>query len=232
VRADVYSAAISVLEILRLERTLGMNRSFEKRLGALTSQLQSELDGPDIILLPAIFDIPEPDKTEVFHPNLINLQVVGSHLMVPRPFGPRMKVADAVVVLKKVLDPSLHSLASVRSAGKMGLEHQTLNIRNYPETEYHQRIASNHISVDGYPDTPSDFEGRLVRANRTQFTSDQYLKPGWRRLTIPEKTVDLFEFYAAVVLSAIGLTVHWIDTWYYHVRHGGLHCGTNSIRKP
>jgi len=41
-----------------------------------------------------------------------------------------------------------------------------------------------------------------------------------------------FEAYTEAVVSPLGLKVHWIDTWYYHVRFGELHCGTNTIRRP
>jgi hypothetical protein len=44
--------------------------------------------------------------------------------------------------------------------------------------------------------------------------------------------VDLFEAYTQVVLEDIGLTVHWVDTWYYHVLAGEIHCGTNVKRRP
>ena len=234
VKFDVFAAAISPLEILRLEQRFRMNRDVEKLLDELTAQLRKELDNPDIIYLPAIFDIPEGNMTESFCPNLVNLQVVGSHLMMPRPFGPRMKAADAVTVLKKVLDPGMHSLVSTSFIKKMRLDSYTLNIQNFPETDYHQQIPLSGIKQHSFVDTPNDFAARLLEANRTDFTSvesDPYLKPGWHKLTIPEKTVDLFEFYTTIVLSQVGATVHWIDTWYYHIRHGGLHCGTNTLRK-
>jgi hypothetical protein len=116
----------------------------------------------------------------------------------------------------------------------MRLDSYTLNIQNFPESDYHQQIPLSGIKQHSFVDTPSDFAERLLEANRTDFTSvesDPYLKPGWHKLTIPEKTVDLFEFYTTIVLSQVGATVHWIDTWYYHIRHGGLHCGTNTLRK-
>jgi hypothetical protein len=231
VKVDAFPANLSILEILRLERKHGTNRAVQERLDALAKHLRKELDAPDIAMLPAIFDIHQGSQTETFLPNPVNLQVVGNHLLMPRPFGPRMKAADAVAVMKQVFHPSMQTLLTTSFVEKMKLETQTLNIRNFAETEYKQQIAANWIAVDDYPDTPSDFEERLVQANRNEFNAEGYLKDGWRKLTIPEKTVDLFEFYMTVVLTQIGITVHWIDTWYYHIRHGGLHCGTNCIRK-
>lgn len=230
-KVDVFPAALSVLEILRLERRDGMNRAVQKELDAVSKILKKELDAPEITMMPALFDIPEGSMTETFLPNPVNLQVVNHHVMMPRPFGPRMKAADAVAVMKRVFHPSMQTLLSTSFIRRMKLETQTLNIKNYPETDYHQQISSSFININHFPDTPEDFEKRLVAANRNEFTSDGYLKDGWRKLSIPEKTVDLFEFYITVALTQIGTTVHWIDTWYYHIRHGGLHCGTNCVRK-
>ena len=30
---------------------------------------------------------------------------------------------------------------------------------------------------------------------------------------------------------AQGLTPVWVDSWYYHLRFGEIHCGTNVLRK-
>lgn len=44
---------------------------------------------------------------------------------------------------------------------------------------------------------------------------------------------DAFEAAVRTDLEALGLTVHFIDCWEpYHVRHGEIHCGTNTLRKP
>ncbi len=58
------------------------------------------------------------------------------------------------------------------------------------------------------------------------------LRSGWHKLRIPENKVDVFEAYTQIMLESIGLTVKWVDSWYYHLRSGGIHCGTNVIRTP
>lgn len=58
-------------------------------------------------------------------------------------------------------------------------------------------------------------------------TSNQY-----RRLELDEGTVDLVESYLETVLAPLGLTVHFVDTWFYHVRTGAVHCGTNARLTP
>jgi hypothetical protein len=45
--------------------------------------------------------------------------------------------------------------------------------------------------------------------------------------------VDLFQDDLNQKLTALGLTTHWIDDWdEYHVKHGEVHCGTNTKREP
>ncbi|MBK8429450.1 MAG: hypothetical protein IPL27_27395 [Lewinellaceae bacterium] len=53
----------------------------------------------------------------------------------------------------------------------------------------------------------------------------------WIRIRIPEDTVDIFELYTHIALMKTGQTVHWVDSWYYHIYDGGIHCGTNVLRK-
>jgi hypothetical protein len=57
-------------------------------------------------------------------------------------------------------------------------------------------------------------------------------RQGLRRFVIREQTVDLFEAYIALVADALGLQLAWIDSWFYHVKFGGIHCGTNVLRVP
>lgn len=231
-RFDLFEANLSVLELLAFEQRFRMNRDLaENQLTELSAKL-TEL-GTQLVFLPVIFDIPEGGITEAFLPNMVNLQVAGSHVMVPRPGGPRMKLNDAITVLKKVLGSGFPSNMTAAAARQLGLESQVVNLRNYPESEYHQELQIGGWGGIGmlFPDTPQDFEQRLLAKNRTEFTPNGVLKAGWRRLIIPEQTVDLFELYTTAVLGELGLRVHFIDTWYYHVRHGGLHCGTNAIRK-
>jgi hypothetical protein len=56
--------------------------------------------------------------------------------------------------------------------------------------------------------------GRIVKANKGAFSRDGDLRAGWWRLRIPEQTIDLFQAYTHVVLDALGLQVHWVDSWF------------------
>ena len=42
----------------------------------------------------------------------------------------------------------------------------------------------------------------------------------------------MFQLYTHALLTMLGVTVQWVDSWYYHVHDGGIHCGTNVLRTP
>ena len=42
-------------------------------------------------------------RADAVTPNAVNLQVLGDHLLVPRPYGPRMRMHDAIAVMWQVL---------------------------------------------------------------------------------------------------------------------------------
>jgi hypothetical protein len=50
------------------------------------------------------------------------------------------------------------------------------------------------------------------------------------KINIPENTVDVFEAYTQLVLEGLGLTVKFVDSWFYHTHAGGIHCATNVMR--
>jgi hypothetical protein len=39
------------------------------------------------------------------------------------------------------------------------------------------------------------------------------------------------EVFIRMRLEALGHTVHFVDTWYYHIRLGEIHCGTNILHQ-
>lgn len=72
---------------------------------------------------------------------------------------------------------------------------------------------------------------RIDNANPGVFSSQGYVNGSkWVRIVIPENTVDIFQAYTHLVLEALGLTVKWVDSWFYHVHAGGVHCATNVLR--
>jgi hypothetical protein len=87
--------------------------------------------------------------------------------------------------------------------------------------------------ADGFPGVKkADVRTKIKARNPGKFNASGNLATGWHKLLIPDGTIDLFEAYITLVLAPFGLKVHWVDSWFYHVRLGEVHCGTNVQRKP
>ena len=87
--------------------------------------------------------------------------------------------------------------------------------------------------LDGFPNQSVEKVTDAIRkANLRHFDGNGRLRDGWRLLTIPENTVDLFELWTQLAADVLNLDLHWVDSWYYHVRYGEIHCGTKVLRQP
>lgn len=206
--------------------------------------------GITIIPLPVLFDNPFfTGQTIAYLPNMVNMQYVGRHTLVPRPYGPRMKPADAALILRNVLPASLQSYPEISYFTRNELHktwHWATHIPNIPIFE-DDLLHIARMFADGFPMDMEEEEimRRIRRANPGAFrTETVVLDTGARyqramlreepiKLHIPENTVDLFEAYTYIVLKEMcGLTVHFIDSWNYHITLGEIHCGTNVVRRP
>lgn len=270
----LYPAGISVHEVLHYERDgqeQSVNNLIEKKfLGKLDETLAKEFPKRPILRLPVLFDrisnLKDWDEatrraettTVAFTPNLVNLQILGDHLLIPRPYGPRMRPDDAAFVLRQVLRSTggghleaqvdAHYLSNrsrhldrttcwLRREEAIAVERPPVSRFASAERTIFQGISGVDDVVtlfqDGFPgQDKKEIRRRILKANEKHFRAGGQLRPGWRKLTIPEGTVDLFEAYTQVLAESLGLKVHWIDSWFYHVRLGEIHCGTNVIRKP
>jgi hypothetical protein len=224
-------AVVSVDELLEIERKSQVQREVEKqKLEPLAAQLTRELGVP-ILPIPALFDLPAGAGMETLLPNMVNMQVLGRTVLVPRPFGPRMHASDAVTVVRAALGSHpAAAKASVALIRTLGLDQPILNVRHHPSSDYDTPDVASVANT--FPDTAPDAKDAFLRRNRTAFDANGKLKAGWQRLFVPERTVDIFELTTAAVLAAGGVNARFVDTWYYHIRHGGLHCGTNTLRRP
>ena len=205
--------------------------------------LEREFPNIPVIKLPVLFDslnVWHRETTLAFTPDVVNMQQHGNHVYVPRPYGPRMRIDDAITVLTTVmsdLDPSFRT----------NLNRRALIRRKLNETwHWHNGGTANSSSVpirdiskifrDGFvenerPMNMADIDRRILRNRRNSGKfSGTILRRGWQKIFIPENNVDLFEAYTQLVLERLGLTVHWVDTWHYHTHSGAIHCGTNAIR--
>ncbi|MGW3773525.1 protein-arginine deiminase family protein [Actinomadura verrucosospora] len=204
-------------------------------------KLTTEYGALPILKLPVVFDDRSAlaEQTAAFTPNLANLQVAAPWLLVPRPHGPRMDVEAAARVLRAVAE----QVGDVKAAR---FTPQWLRARGLDRTVYWARPGSipgdlagddaqklTSAFRDGWPKEADRGEIRqqIVRANPGAFDSRGFLRgSAWRKLQIPERKVDLFEAWTEAVADRIGYRVTWVEAWYYHVRLGSIHCGTNVLR--
>lgn len=258
-----YAADMTAFEILYLERDNAGNSTNafveDQYLQPVEDILQREFRGCRIFPMPVIFDLVRDVSlwersageftTSAFTPNVVNLQAVNGHLLVPRPYGPRMRPDDAIAVLTSVLGdwrplaPLARRLTRrfLRNAGLettiVWIDRQAL-VRapeNGPVLYAGlENLAELAVAFqDGFPGLPLDqIRHRIRQGNARHFTANDELREGWRRFTFNEGMVDLFEAYIALVADALGTPLHFVDSWFYHVRFGGIHCGTNVIREP
>lgn len=282
----------------------------------LDTVLQQDFRGVPVHSLPVLFDRMGDyvgDGTQAVIPGAVNLQTLNRHVLVPRPYGPRMRPADAIALLRALsvagyklpplpdigwiqargLDRTWHwtraseavfvaqlakwpskfdpeydemrlsiglvgalSTASWDTQSTYHLVHAKDKLANHPNEEPETLYwiatyfkdgfdefknwpvdyckgdtADAHPRQDKYEAEIRKVMDRVRQANPGAFgPNGEVLSKTWTRIAIPENTVDVFELYIQLVLESLGLTVHWVDSWYYHVHSGGIHCGTNVLR--
>jgi hypothetical protein len=90
-----------------------------------------------------------------------------------------------------------------------------------------------HPKSDKYDTDIKDVMDKIAAANPGVFDRDGNIIPtDWTKIEIPEGTVDVFELYTQALMEWLGMSVQWVDSWYYHTHKGGIHCGTNVLRVP
>ncbi|HET6979145.1 MAG TPA: protein-arginine deiminase family protein [Pyrinomonadaceae bacterium] len=250
-----YEAALSVREFRNFGRFtndwLGSNQQ-----SILQQKLSQEFPDVPQVTIPILYDeVPwttdsetkkdmpdfENHRTSAFLPNSVNMQIINEHLLIPKPFGPRTSPDVAAAILKKVMPAQYHDNLNKTYFAKKKLD-QVYHWIKRPLIPGSDSSDLNRLTMqfkDGFPGLEEDKIRSLIQeANPNHFgkkrnpVDDGFnLTAGWHKLRIPEKTVDLFEAFIQVQLEALGLTVHFVDSWYYHIRLGEIHCGTNVLRK-
>ncbi|CAM2067207.1 Protein-arginine deiminase (PAD) [Sulfidibacter corallicola] len=234
-----YPADISVLDFLVFDKN-GNTKISRSHAAYLNFQMNQELPRADNLLIPVLFDrVDDPAKqtTSAFLPNMVNMQVVNGHALVARPHGPRMYPDDAAAVLKPVLE-----FFDVNYGHRLGAaylkraEFRTIHWTYREPGGHHQDKDHEELAEsfqDGFPGKEKkEIAEKILKANPRHFHGKGRLRTGWRPILIPDGMVDLFQVYTHIALASIGLKAEWVEAWYYHVRLGAIHCGTNVLRRP
>ncbi|MCZ7678532.1 MAG: protein-arginine deiminase domain-containing protein [Sandaracinaceae bacterium] len=213
------------------------------------------LDESDALPIPTYFRVPDayesdhivrPDrrhKTRALTMGCVNLQVVGSHVLVPRPVGPRLPAAEARQVLGDVLRTLGLGHLSVRLGSESVRHWSSPRERNGTIHHYYAQLsqADRRLLVDALQAnrssvTLSEAGRQAVDAVRQRvapaFRDPSGSVPRWRLTVIDGCGVDLIESFLLTILAPLGLTVHFIEAWYYRINDGGVHCATNVRRTP
>lgn len=196
--------------------------------------------------------------TSAFTVDVVNMQVINGRLLIPRPYGPRMLPDDAMAVicdaftaleqpdsLRRRVDARfirrhglttgvywIHRQAAMTRPGAVAPYSGTTMIHPlYGGLETDQHVIDQF--KDSFPGaSDADLRRQIIDANRTHFDARGQLRDGWRRFVINDGMVDLFEASVLAVADELGVTVSWVDSWFYHVRMGEIHCGSNVLRLP
>jgi hypothetical protein len=260
-----YPADITPSEIIFCERDVNgeaVNDGIDASMLQPSRDLLARELGVSILPIPVLWDrvdnlglfnaAPWNGPTTAFSPDMVNLQVVNRHVLVPKPYGPRMRRTDAVFVVRTAMrELQLPGPIRDRVGPRIIAQHRMTRETYWIEavdpatvfapsgsvvTSYGgMRTKADVINAfrDSFPDADAaELERRIIRPNARHFDSHGYLREDFTRLVINDDMVDLFELFTRAVTADLGVHVHFVDTWYYHVRDGQIHCGTNVLRRP
>lgn len=237
------------------------------KLSPIASRLRDGLglQPTDVLPIPMYFAVPlvnaadqirdrnRGHTTAALTVGCVNCQVVNEHLLIGRPFGPRLAAADARQVLADVLRELGLGHLSVRLA-------QEKTVHWSPPTEPLWKVYAYFARVD-----PAN-RARVVDALRGRADVHAVRRdcheamdivrqqlghsPGaswdahvgyWQRFELDEgpmgghgyePTYDVIESFLTTLLTPLGLTLHFIESWDFHIREGNVHCATNTRRTP
>lgn len=261
-----YPADITPSELLWSELDLSgnsSNRSYDS--GVLVPSrnvLDREFPGIAVLPVPVLFDRVDSttffasyywrDPTTAYSPDVANCQVLNGHILVPKPYGPRMRPADAIDVVRE-------SMAAVGVPGSVRARvgRRLIGARRMTRARYWvEKVAPAYLMSsigtiiasygglqtmddvkdmfkDSFPGAnDAELERRIIQPNRRRFDSHGYLRDDHSVIRFDDGMVDLFELFIAAVAAEIGVRLHFVDSWYYHLGEGQIHCATNVLRKP
>jgi hypothetical protein len=191
-------------------------------------------------------------RTSAFSPDIANLQVVNGHLLVPKPYGPRMRRDDAIAVVRQAMEEigvagAIRDRVGPRLIARRRMTREVYWVEKVDPATLFSSIGTIRASYgglrtsndvkemfrDSFPGTDdAELERRLIAPNARRFDSSGLLREDFTRLAVADGMVDLFELWTAAVIEGTGATLHFVDTWSYHLGDGQIHCGTNVLRRP
>jgi hypothetical protein len=190
-------------------------------------------------------------------PAPVNCRVIGHHVILPRPFGPRLPRDLALQVVAEALAESFPDnpppvdpppgdhVVWARPGERLSLlAMYFLPVEGRPQDRIRRRNASiravkAHWASCVPPPVPRVVRPFMacIRAHNPGIAagwqgagSGEHCFTSWQRVAIPDGTIDVVETYLRSILTPHGNHVHFVDDHEaYHVQFGQVHCGTNAL---
>ncbi len=257
----LYPADISVLDMMHAEKDRNnqscnqfIDRTFVQNV---RNQINGQFTGKKIFEIPVLFDRVRStqawgrnhDSFQVssISPDMANLQYVNGKLLIPRPYGPRMRYQDAIEIIRETLRefnmPETVARVSRNLIARYQLNRGIYWVEkcnpiswNVNGTRFTYGGIKNQADViqlfkDSFPGaTPRQLQQHIINPNSRSFNGAGILRQNINRFVIVDEMVDLFELFTIAVCEQANVQPHFVDTWYYHVLEGQVHCGTNVLR--
>ncbi|WP_437332161.1 protein-arginine deiminase family protein [Sorangium sp. So ce394] len=193
----------------------------------LVATLALNGDGRDILAVPVLFT-PANAKVGAQFPDMVNMVALGSTILLPKPWGPRLTVAAA----RKVLVGLERITEGMVDAAQLG-DHAAELFWAAPGMEAQEvREAFTRGGATSVETIANAGDDHVVGWHALPDGLDAVPK-GWTLYKITQTSVDIFEAYIRVRFRPLGLTPVFVDDWvWYHIGGGELHCGTKVRRQP
>lgn len=260
-----YPADISPFEVVWAERDAHNNSTNDlidsEFLQPSRVRLQRELGVP-IYPVPVLWDRVDDinrfreafwqQPTTAYSPDMANMQVLNNHLLIPKPYGPRMRPRDAIAVVQAAMQD-----VEVPGDIRAQVSHQLIRQHSLTRTHYwiekvspayllnpsgtirasYGGLRTQQDVINAFKDSfpgasDSQIQRRLIIPNRHHFDAHGSLRDDHTRLLVNDGMVDLFELFTAAIAAHLNIKIHFVDSWYYHLGDGQIHCGTNVLRRP
>jgi len=231
-------------------------------LHASRSILENELPGIAVLPVPVLFERVDNvdlfrrfywrDPTTAFSPDVANSQVLNGHILVPKPYGPRMHTDDAIAVVQGAMK-AVKIPAGIRArVGRRLISAQHMTRASYWVEKVDPAYLTSSIGTirasyggmrteddvkavfkDSFPGADdAALERHIIHPNRRHFDGRGMLRKDHSLFRFRDDMVDLFELFIAAVAAQLGVRLHFVDSWFYHLGEGEIHCGSNVLRKP
>lgn len=262
-RGSIDYKEISVSALQRPQYALSGKRIQLEKLDPIKARLLQGLcmTQENVIEFPVCLSMMGPYgvcKANASTVNAVNMQMINGHLLIPRPFAPRVNTACAESILsilfeRKVAVPPCTGFWHWCFPGehfiRLALYYLPHTMETYTEAMDAERLAL--LTGTNWNDKPL-LEAKILKEPALQLAQKFWKTIGsheknripshdtkadgkWLKVWIPLPLVDIVETYITCALAAHGVdpaTIHFIDSWIYHFNDGNVHCATNALSTP